>query len=203
MTSDGNHDGRAARPEVDQRILLSLQHSSNVMSAPWMLEFGRDVTALGGTAVLSFITLSACAYLLLEGRWGAAILVLAAVEGGNILQDLLKLHFERPRPPAVLPGAELDTWSFPSGHAMMSAIVYLAMARLIVREQSHLRVKIYVMAVAITLTLSVGVSRIYLGLHWPTDVLGGWTLGTAWALLCCTIANGVESLRGNRPYPGD
>jgi undecaprenyl-diphosphatase len=181
--------------EIDRRILFSLRLSANAESAPWLQELGRDITALGGTAILSFVTFAAALYLLIERRLGAVVLVSASVGGGMIVRDLLKTHFERPRPPAVLPYDQLDTWSFPSGHAMMSTIVYLVLASLFMRGPLQWREKVYVVAVAIALITGVGGSRVYLGLHWPSDVLAGWTIGAAWALFCCAVAGWVERAR--------
>lgn len=74
------------------------------------------------------------------------------------------------------------TWSFPSGHATMSAVTYLTLGALLARMQPHPALKAYLLSIAVSLTLLVGMSRVYLGVHWPTDVLAGWCLGSAWAL---------------------
>ena len=89
-------------------------------------------------------------------------------------------------------GTPVYTASFPSGHATGSAAAYLTMGALLARFQRQRRLKIYLMSVAVLLTLMIGVSRLYLGVHWPTDVLAGWTLGSCWALMCWTIARQLQ-----------
>ncbi len=113
--------------------------------------------------------------------------MLFSVIGGVIVSQGAKLAFARPRPELVPHGAEVYTASFPSGHAMMAAVVYLTLGALLARTQSGRNVKTYVLAVALTLTLLVGASRVYLGVHWPTDVLAGWALGATWALACWLV----------------
>jgi undecaprenyl-diphosphatase len=183
-------NGRADASE--NQFFLIMRHSLDAPSDQWLQGLSRDVTALGSMVVLTFITIGTATYLLIERKFGPAVLLLVSVGGGVIVRDLLKVHFERPRPPEISPYADLDTWSFPSGHAMMSVIVYLVIATLLLREQPHLRARIYFFAVAITLTVGVGLSRVSLGVHWPMDVLGGWTIGAAWAIFCCTVAYWVE-----------
>jgi undecaprenyl-diphosphatase len=90
-------------------------------------------------------------------------------------------------------GAEVYTASFPSGHSMMSAIVYLTLGALVARTQPDHGVKVYIMTIAVALTLMVGVSRVYLGVHWPTDVLAGWSLGGVWALLSWLVMVWLQS----------
>ena len=101
---------------------------------------------------------------------------------------LLKLGFARPRPDLVPHAVEVYTASFPSGHAMLSAVTYLTLGALLIRVQPRWRVKVYILFLAISITLLVGTSRVYLGVHWPTDVLAGWCVGAAWALLCWLVA---------------
>jgi undecaprenyl-diphosphatase len=122
--------------------------------------------------------------------------MLIAVGGGMLLSSLLKYGFERPRPDLVPHGSYVYTSSFPSGHSMMSAVVYLTLGAFVARVRRERRIKIYVLALAVLLTLLVGCSRVYLGVHWPTDVLAGWTLGAAWALMCWAAALWLQ--RGGR-----
>ena len=105
----------------------------------------------------------------------------------------MKWVFSRPRPDLVPHGAEVYTASFPSGHSMMSAVVYLTLGALLARTQSDRSVKTYVLAMAVVLTVLVGTSRVYLGVHWPTDVLAGWALGGAWALVCWSAMTWLQS----------
>jgi undecaprenyl-diphosphatase len=125
--------------------------------------------------------------------------MLIAVFGGIALNDLLKAAFARPRPDFVTPAARVFTTSFPSGHAALSAITYLTVGVLLARSQPSFRMGIYFMALAAFLTVLIGISRIYLGVHYPTDVLGGWCIGVAWAIACWTIAARLQA--GGRIEP--
>ncbi|MBA3326064.1 MAG: phosphatase PAP2 family protein [Rhodobacteraceae bacterium] len=179
----------------DTAVLLALRNpadSSDPLGPGWVQEFGRDVTALGGIGVLAALTLAVAGYLWLQGNRGSMWLVLASVAGGQAASTLFKLGFDRPRPDLVPHGSITYTSSFPSGHAMMAAVTYLTLAVLLARVQPRRTLKVYFLGVAVVVTLSVGVSRIYLGVHWPTDVLAGWAVGAGWALLCWTIARWLQ-----------
>jgi undecaprenyl-diphosphatase len=117
-------------------------------------------------------------------RRGAALLVSASVGGGMIVSTLLKFGFERPRPDLVPHATQVYTASFPSGHAMLSAVVFLTLGALLARVHKPRRVKLFFLSLAVVLTMLVGCSRVYLGVHWPSDVLAGWCVGAAWAGLC-------------------
>ena len=125
--------------------------------------------------------------------------MLVSAAGGVLIGQTMKWAYARPRPDLVPHGAEVFTASFPSGHSMMSAVVYLTLGSLLARSQTNRAVKTYVLATAVLLTVLVGVSRVYLGVHWPTDVLAGWALGGVWALICLlvmTMAAGARAGRG-------
>jgi undecaprenyl-diphosphatase len=172
---------------VDEAILLSMRNPADhadPLGPGWVEEIGRDMTALGGLAVLTVIALVVVGHMLLRGQHRASLYVAATVGGGILLSMLLKAGFDRPRPDLVPHESIVYTASFPSGHSMMSAVVYLTLGALLARMESRPALKIYVLCVAIVLTVGVGVSRVYLGVHWPTDVLAGWTAGATWALLC-------------------
>lgn len=174
----------------DRTILLAFRHAANQsdpLGPPWLEGVMRDFTALGGIAVLATFTLLAVGFLLLSGRQRSAWVVMVSVIGGIILSNLLKWGFDRPRPDLVPHATAVYTQSFPSGHAMLSAVVYLTLGALLARTESNVRVKLYLLGAACLLTLMVGISRIYLGVHWPTDVLAGWALGTGWALVCWLV----------------
>jgi undecaprenyl-diphosphatase len=141
------------------------------------------VTALGSLVFLSFVSLVTVGYLFLIGKRALALLMIAAVVGGEIFSTVLKNAFDRPRPD-ILHTVRVFTTSFPSGHAMLSAVTFLTIGALLTRVHDDPRAKTYFMVVAVFLTVVVGLSRIYLGVHYPTDVLAGWCVGSAWAILC-------------------
>lgn len=175
----------------DRRILLLCRDPANPahpIGPAWLLEAMRDLTSLGSTLVLVIILTAVLGYLLLAGKRGALFLVLASVVGGQALSTLLKIWFERPRPDLVANAPQVFTASFPSGHAMLSAITYLTLGALLMRLETRRGLKAYFLAFSLFLTVIVGVSRVYLGVHWPTDILAGWCVGAAWAILCWTAA---------------
>jgi len=196
-------EGEARR--FDRGILLALRtraDHADPLGPAWFEAAARDVTALGSFAVLAIVTLAALGYLLMIRRRGAALLLAICVGGGVVLSSLLKELFGRPRPDLVAHGAEVFTSSFPSGHAMLSTVTYLTLAAVLARFQPRRRVKVYLLAVGIVVALLVGTSRVYLGVHWPTDVLAGWSLGTAWATGAWGLALALQSLGRRRRDPG-
>jgi len=180
---------------VDESLLLALRNPADLsdpLGPGWVEEMGRDFTALGGVGVLVLITLGALGYLLLASRYRAALFASIAVPGGILLSTVMKMGFDRPRPDLVPHEAMVYTASFPSGHSMMSAVTYLTLAALLIRVQPALRLKAYLLILAILLTVLVGISRVYLGVHWPTDVLAGWTAGASWAALCWIVMRWMQ-----------
>jgi undecaprenyl-diphosphatase len=183
--ADAVADGGARR--FDEWLLVALRtHGdlSDPIGPKWFEEMMRDITALGGTAVLTLGVLAVTGFLALMRKTHAAVTVLVSVVSGMVLSQAIKWAYARPRPELVPHGMETYSASFPSGHSMMAAVVYLTLGALLARHQAQPRMKIYVLLVAGLLTVLVGISRIYLGVHWPTDVLAGWCLGAAWAILC-------------------
>jgi undecaprenyl-diphosphatase len=183
--------GESGAQELDQRVLLALRTSgdpSDPLGPRWLEEMARDFTALGGVGVLTLITAAGVGYLLLMRKRHAAALLLAAVAGGIALSLLFKAGFDRPRPDLVAHLAQVYTASFPSGHSMMSAVAYLTLGALLARLHKGWQAKIFLLVTAILITVLVGLSRVYLGVHWPTDVLAGWAAGAAWASLCWVAA---------------
>jgi undecaprenyl-diphosphatase len=169
----------------DQNIMHALRNPANPsvpVGPAWLQETARDVTSLGSTIVLGIITFAVVGYLFLARRPAVAWLMLGAVLGGVAINNLLKYAFARPRPDFVTHAARVFTTSFPSGHATLSAITYLTMGALLARIHHSLAIRIYLMSVAVFLILLIGMSRIYLGVHYPTDVLGGWCICAAWAI---------------------
>jgi undecaprenyl-diphosphatase len=175
----------------DRAVLLFFRSAgdpSDPIGPLWLEEAVRDVTALGGNLVLTIVTAAVIVYLLLARKRGAGLLVFVSVAGGTLLASLLKFFFQRARPDLVPHGAEVYTASFPSSHAMMSAVVYLTLGALLARIEVVPRLRLYFLALAALLTAMVGISRVYLGVHWPTDVVAGWAIGSAWAMLVWLIA---------------
>jgi undecaprenyl-diphosphatase len=174
----------------DRVIMLAFRDAADPsvpIGPPWLREAARDVTSLGGTVVLGFILFTVAGYLFLARKRAAAWLMLGTVLGGVTVNTLLKLAFARPRPDFVTPAVPVFTPSFPSGHAALSAITYLTLGALLARTQSSFRMRLYFMSVATVLTVLVGSSRVYLGVHYPSDVLAGWFIGAAWALGCWVL----------------
>lgn len=152
----------------------------------------RDVTALGSTMVLSLLSLGVVGFLLIQRKYHAALFLAFAILGALGVSQLLKAIFDRPRP-GVIPDLLLPSSdSFPSGHTVLSAAVYLTLGTMLARMSEQRRMKIYFLAFALLLTGLVGVSRVYLGVHYPTDVLAGWTVGLAWAVLCWLVARRLQ-----------
>lgn len=174
-----------AEPNRFDATLLLLFRNPQDLGDPrgpiWFEEMVRDFTAFGSTGPLLFFTTAATGYFLLHRNHHMAALLLLTVLGGFVLTLLLKEGFDRPRPELVPRGTYVNTQSFPSGHASIAAGLYLTLGALLARLQTARRLKLFVMAVAILLTLLIGLSRVYLGVHYPSDVLGGWTIGAVWA----------------------
>lgn len=186
---------------LDERILLSLRtpgDSSDPLGPKWFEELMRDFTALGGMGIVFLFSLLAVTLLWVTQNRRLSILLLIALAGAFLLSMGLKSWFDRPRPSLVPHGSYVYTKSFPSGHSMMAAAMYLTMGVTFAQFVASLRVKAFFLIVAVFLTLSVGISRVYLGVHWPSDVLAGWAAGSAWALACWSIAR-ILHLRSRVP----
>ncbi|WAP69461.1 phosphatase PAP2 family protein [Jiella pelagia] len=189
---------------LDRDILLALRSSadpSDPLGPPWLEELGRDVTALGGTGILIMITFFVAIYLLVAGKRRSMVMVVCAISSGFLMSQLLKRSFDRPRPDLVPHGSYVYTASFPSGHAMVSAVTYLTLAMLLARVEPRRRLRAFLIGIAVFLTVIIGISRVYLGVHWPTDVLAGWTAGAAWALMWWLLATWLESRGAVEPSP--
>ena len=185
----------------DRRMILAMRRPADLAPAgpPAFQEAARDITALGSLVVLGLITAIACGFLALDGKSHMALFVCLSVTGGLTVSSLLKDVFQRPRPDLVPHATYVSGASFPSGHSMMSAVTFLTLGVLLAQSQRQKRLKAYCLLLATLLTVIVGVSRVYLGVHWPTDVLAGWTAGAVWALCCWLAARWLQHRRALEP----
>ncbi|HEY4200356.1 MAG TPA: phosphatase PAP2 family protein [Devosiaceae bacterium] len=181
----------------DQGILLAFRtpgHPEQPLGPLWFQEMARDVTSLGSFAVLGIIFIGTVGYLLLARRRWAAIVTGISVLGGTVISQVLKSGYDRPRPDLAAT-AHVFTASFPSGHAMLSSVTYLTLGALLASTAQTRATRIFAIAFATALTLLVGLSRLYLGVHYATDVLAGWCLGSAWAAFCLAITSWLRRVR--------
>jgi undecaprenyl-diphosphatase len=188
----------------DESLLRALRRPDDLrvpVGPAWLPEMMTEVTALGGTAVILVVLLFSVGYLALEGKYGAAALVIVASSGGGLMTVGLKQLFARGRPDVVPHLITVDSLSFPSGHSMATAVIYLTLGALLARFSLRRRSRIYVVGLALTVTFLVGITRVYLGVHYPSDVLAGWAAGLGWAL-CCWLAARYLQDRGAVETPG-
>jgi undecaprenyl-diphosphatase len=175
----------------DEQVLRALRRADDPaepLGPRWLAEAARDVTALGSLTVLALVVLTVCGFLVFVRRWRTIALVLGATLGGLGVNSLLKNLVARPRPSVVPHLTWVLSESFPSGHAMLSAIVYLTLGALLAELVEKRWLKVYLLTVALGLTLLIGLTRVYLGVHYPTDVVGGWIAGLGWALVAALVA---------------
>ena len=187
---------------VDRWLIQALRNPNDptVPIGPfWLRRALADITSLGGSPVLTLLTIISAGYLIAARKAATAAFLVAAISTGAIASNLLKLIYTRPRPDLVAHLVDTYSTSFPSGHAMNSAIVFLTLGALLARAEADRAVRIYLMAVALFLTLIIGFSRVYLGVHWPSDVIAGWCVGAAWAILCSWIARALQRRRTIEP----
>ncbi|MCC6205920.1 MAG: phosphatase PAP2 family protein, partial [Hyphomicrobiales bacterium] len=182
----GHEVGEEELVQFDSSILLAFRDPadlSRTVGPPWLAESVVEITALGGYTLIVVLVAAVIGLLLINGLRGPALFVLLSVATGWVTSQLLKSFYDRPRPDLVPQLDIVHTASFPSGHAMMTTLVYLTLASVIARLTEKTSVRIYVFAVAVAIALAVGLTRIFLGVHWPSDVIAGWALGAAWAAL--------------------
>ena len=165
---------------ADQHVLRIAQQLR--ITYPWVVGLMRDLSGLGSTVVLTLLTVTTVGYLALVSERKSAIFVAVSVITGSALNSTFKLAFGRLRPDPAFSDFVVSGLSFPSGHASMSAIVFLTLGVLVASTRERLSERTYILTISTILVFLVGVSRIVLGLHWMSDVLGGWAFGAAWAI---------------------
>jgi len=171
--------------EFDRTLLLAMRAPGapdDPLGPLWLEDALRDLTTLGGSAVLFVATAAIAAYLWANHHGQLAAFAIISVLGAQAASEALKAVFDRPRPDLAPHEVAVYSASLPSGHAMMAAACYFTLAYALAREQGRRRNQIFPYALATLLVLTIGLSRVYLGVHWPTDVLAGWCAGGAWAV---------------------
>jgi undecaprenyl-diphosphatase len=197
-----NEVGEGDTLALDRHILLALRNPANLSDPIGSRSFEeamRDVTALGGVTVMILVTVVAVAAFLMHGRRRHALVLGATVLLADVSSEALKRIYGRPRPDLVPHGSYVYSASFPSGHSTMSAATFLTLAMLIASLEPNRQVKIMVYVLAMGLMLAIGFSRVYLGVHWPSDVLAGWCLGAAWALAAWSALRRLSRQPGAAP----
>jgi undecaprenyl-diphosphatase len=183
----------------DKRIVLAFRKADDLsrpIGPAWIESSLLDITALGGPTIITLVVLAVVGFLTLQARYHSAIAIILTAASGEILNAALKSMFMRPRPDIVPHLRAAYETSFPSGHAMQSAIIYLTLGAMLMRLSDRRLTKIYCWTVAVLATLLVGLSRVYLGVHYPTDVLAGWIVGLLWASVCWIVARHYEVQAG-------
>lgn len=186
---------------MDTKIVRALRKAddpSKPIGPPWVEGALEDLTALGGPTVTWLVMLSLTGYLLLQTKYRTALFVFATAASGDLVNHAIKGVFSRARPTVVPHLRDAFSTSFPSGHSMESAIVYLTLAAMLMRIVDGRATKAYCLGLAVLITGLVGVSRVFLGVHYPTDVIGGWIIGLFWASLCWLAAQHYEVRAGLR-----
>jgi undecaprenyl-diphosphatase len=185
--------------KFDKRILLALrspQDPSVPIGPRWLVSAALDITALGSPTVIGLTVIAVSGFLVLHGMWRNGLFVAFAAGSAFVIDEALKQFFQRARPDVVPHLRDVVTMSFPSGHALMSAVVYLTLGALSMRIAGRQLTRFYCMAIAMLITALVGASRVYLGVHYPTDVIAGWLIGLSWALLCWMFERTLERRAG-------
>jgi len=184
---------------LDMRILLALRKASDPsrpIGPSWVENSLLDLTAIGGPTVLALVVCAVAGFLALQTRWKTALVVLLTAASGEAANIVMKYFFARDRPTVVPHLRDVDSTSFPSGHAMESAIIYLTLGAMLMRIAERKVTKVYCISMAVLVTLLVGISRVYLGVHYPTDVLAGWMFGFFWASMCWLVARRFDRETG-------
>jgi undecaprenyl-diphosphatase len=173
----------------ETKIMQAMRAGGEPLGPAGTFAVVRDITSMGSAVVLILMTLLILGYLWISGRVRIAAMIAVATAGGQALNLALKTGFARERPDVAMRLVEVSSTSFPSGHAMASSIFYLTIGVLLARTATRRREKTYFVGSAMLITFLIGFSRVYLGVHYPTDVLAGWSAGTAWAIACWFVAD--------------
>jgi undecaprenyl-diphosphatase len=174
---------------LETKVMQAMRNAGEPLGPAGTATVVRDITALGSAVVIMLMTVLVLGFLAMSGTLRVAALIAVATAGGQALNLWLKHTFGRERPDAALHLVEVSSTSFPSGHSMASSIFYLTMGALLARTAKRRREKAYFVGSALLITFLIGFSRVYLGVHYPTDVLAGWSAGTAWAMVCWFVAD--------------
>lgn len=192
--TDEVREGEVENTERQWMRALRLPDDPSIPIGPrWLQHVGLDISALGGGAVLTLMTLLVIGYLLIERRFHAVVFLLFAALGGLALNKSLKVLFGRERPDIVPHLSEVSSASYPSGHSMLSSIIYLTLGVMLARSVQSRTLKIYFVSAALGLSFFIGLSRVYLGVHYPTDVVAGWAAGTGYAMVCALAAYWLQN----------
>ena len=166
---------------------------------PWLDEGMLEITTIGsGLPLILFVAIAVVFLWLTRHHWSVYFLLLGTL-GGQVLNRLLKLHFARPRPAMVLWEQHVTTYSFPSGHAMSSFVAFGIIAYLVAHAVQTRALKRFVWITAGLLIVAVGLSRMYLGVHYPSDVLAGFLAGLAWVLVVAASMTALRYFAHRRP----
>ena len=161
----------------------------------WLTLAMKGITQLGRTECVVIVMAAAGFYFHRQtGRWQHMLLLQSAVVGAYVLDFAAKTAFAQPRPPTAWMAVTAVGYGFPSGHTTQSAM-YIVLAHCIACLQHSWRTKVFVYAAAVTIAVLIGASRVYLGVHWPTDVIGGWALASAWMGILLMTTSAIESSR--------
>ncbi|MDN2566988.1 phosphatase PAP2 family protein [Aquibium sp. A9E412] len=182
---------------IDEALFLMLRdpETLELLGPPWLEETAVEITALGGYPLIILAVGSVIGFLLVIGRWGPALYVFLSVGSGALISQTLKQYYGRPRPDLVEHLDPVHTASFPSGHALVTTVAYLTLGSLIMRLVDGWAVRVYVLAMALFVAAIVGLSRVYVGVHWPSDVAAGWAVGAAWASLTWLVVSALQHWR--------
>lgn len=190
----------------DEGLILLLRRPGDItqpIGPNWLKLSVIDFTSFGSITVLSIIVIAVVGLFLALRRWREGLLLIGASASGLLLVNVFKVGVGRERPPLAMHVVAVSNASFPSGHAALSAVVYLTLATLTAHFVQRRRVAIYALVVGIALTALVGLSRVYLGVHWPTDVIAGWAMGAAWAMVWWLLTSVWERRHGAAAKPAE